>query len=400
VRGEGKAGLQKFNTHFSACDRSTHAARAYTLHTHRTISPAMDRRTQARGAARTLPSRLALAASFAAGVARAQSSLPFPVQLNLVACNTSAPSAALSWRWNSTGGPMALSTGGCVVYDTKSTNLMMGACPAPDDRSQDLALRPDGTIFNAATGLCVDVQYYGNTSGSVLGLYQCYPGQAWDVFTYAAATGELATEGFCVSGGPPPPALPTPEQLAWMDTEISLMISFDMITLLTDVPNPQHFCINAGGDSNFPLPPATSFTPSEEIFTDSWMDAATAVGAGYTLLVASHCSGFFQWQSNVTLPDGSPYPYTTRQATTWRNGTGDVVADYVASSKKAGLPFGFYLTFNYNYVFNVGCCGPSFSPNPLQPGQVAITLPEYLSLITASLAEVWGRYKGEIFEIW
>ncbi len=74
---------------------------------------------------------------------------------------------------------------------------------------------------------------------------------------------------------------------------------YDLITQLPDVPNPQHFCINAGGDSGFPVPPASSFNPSN-LSTDNWMAAASAANAGYTLLVASHCSGFLQWQSNVS----------------------------------------------------------------------------------------------------
>jgi hypothetical protein len=144
-----------------------------------------------------------------------------------------------------------------------------------------------------------------------------------------------------VSGGVPPPPLPTAQQLAWMDYEVSLMVSFDIVTSLTEVPNPQHFCIQAGGDSGFPVPPATRFAPSSDVdFTQSWVAAARAAEAKYTLLVASHCSGFFQWQSNVTLPDGSPYPYTVAQSA-WKGGKGDVVADYVAASRAAGLPFGF-----------------------------------------------------------
>ena len=39
-----------------------------------------------------------------------------------------------------------------------------------------------------------------------------------------------------------------------------------------------------------------ALTPAAINFTDNWMAAAKAANAGYTLLVASHCSGFFQWQ--------------------------------------------------------------------------------------------------------
>ncbi len=117
----------------------------------------------------------------------------------------------------------------------------------------------------------------------------------------------------------------------------------------------------------------------------SWIAAAVAADARYTLMVASHCSGFLQWQSNVTLPDGSPYPYTVAQSY-WKGGQGDIVADYVASSKSAGLPFGFYLTWNYNYLFNAGCCN-EISP-PDAPGQIALTLDQYHQVMQDTIAEV------------
>lgn len=324
---------------------------------------------------------------------------PPPLQLNLQPCNSSFPGAAL--RWNFSGGVFSLVGSAplqCATYDPTTTNLLASACVGSP--AQTFAARADGTVFNPSTQLCWDSQYYGNASGSGLGLYNCYSGQTWDLFAWDGATGMIyydATPGLCVSGGAAPPPLPTPQQLAWMSMEVALMISYDMITHLTEVPNPQHFCIQAGGDANFPVPPATRFNPSNDTFTDSWMAAAKAAEAKYTLLVASHCSGFFQWQSNVKLPDGSPYPYTVAQSN-WRGGKGDVVEDYVESSNAAGLPFGFYLTFNYNYLFNWGPSG--FSKQALQPGQINVTEDEFRAMMIAQMEEVWSRYPGAITEIW
>jgi len=269
-----------------------------------------------------------------------------PTQLNLQPCASAAPTVALAWTFQAGAFSLRSAPSQCATYDPATTNLLVQPCAA-GLAAQAFALRADGTIFSPSTGLCWDAQYYSNSSGGGLGLYTCYPSQRWDVFSYSAASGQLAynsSAGLCVSGGVPPPPLPTAQQLAWMDYEVSLMVSFDIITSLTEVPNPQHFCIQAGGDSGFPVPPATRFAPSSDVdFTQSWVAAGRAAEARYTLLVASHCSGFFQWQSNVTLPDGSPYPYTVAQSA-WKGGKGDVVADYVASSRGAGLPFGFYLT--------------------------------------------------------
>eukprot|EP00759_Apiculatamorpha_spiralis_P050273 PhF_6_TR4543/c0_g1_i2/m.6399 len=194
------------------------------------------------------------------------------------------------------------------------------------------------------------------------------------------------------------PPLPTPRQSEWMDREISLMISYDLITQLTNVSNPQHFCLDAGGDVGFPVPSPTLFNPSNTTFTDSWMAAAKAVGAKYTLMVASHCSGFLQWQSKVKLPNGNPYPYTVAQSN-WKGGNGDLVDDYVASSRKANLPFGFYLTWNYNYLFNAECCNRVNPANPAL-GQINVSLSQYQAMMTATMKEIWSRYPNEIEEIW
>jgi hypothetical protein len=324
---------------------------------------------------------------------------PPSAQLNLLPCSSAAPGAALAWTLSSGAFSLRSAPSTCATYDPATTNLVTAPC-VPSSPQQAFELRPDGTIFSPATALCWDSQYYGNSSGSLLGLYTCLPSQRWDLFAYDDASGKIfynATPGLCVNGGVPPPPLPTPQQLAWMDYEVSLMISYDIVTHLTEVPNPQHFCIQAGGDKDFPLPPATRFAPSEEDFTQSWVAAARAADAKYTLLVASHCSGFFQWQSNVTLPSGAPYPYTVAQSN-WRGGKGDVVADYVAASRAAALPFGFYLTWNYNYLFNWGPSG--FSSQPLQPGQINVTEAEYRAMMLAQMEEVWGRYPGAITEIW
>jgi hypothetical protein len=279
-------------------------------------------------------------------------------QLSLVACNETRAPVDLKWAFSgSASAPGAFSLASsagalCATYDVPSTNLVVAPCGAAGEPLQTFMPRADGTIYSPSQGLCWDSQYYGNVSGSVLGLYECSAPQEWDLFSFSAATGLVTNvqngNSLCVNGGGAPPPLPSPQQLAWMDYEVSLMVSYDIVTQLTEVPNPQHFCIQAGGDSGFPVPPASRFDPSNATrFTDSWMAAARAAGAGYTLLVASHCSGFFQWQSEVKLPDGSPYPYTVAQSN-WRGGKGDVVADYVASSNEAGLGFGFYLTWNYN----------------------------------------------------
>ena len=324
-------------------------------------------------------------------------------QLSLYPCDSGS---GFSLLWNFTGSSSSgsqgtfnlLNTNLCVTYELTTTNLIVDICSESNAALQMFQSRSDGTIYSSSQNLCWDSQYYGNVSGSVLGLYECSAPEEWDLFTYSTVTNHITNvqngNTLCVNGAPLPPPLPTSQQLAYIKAEVSLMISYDMITQLTNVPNPQHFCIDAGGDSNFPVPPATDFNPSN-LNTSQWIEAAQVVGAGFTLLVASHCSGFLQWQSNVKLPDGSPYPYTVGQSS-WKNGKGDIVDEYVKSSNAVGMPYGFYLTWNYNYLFNRGPNG--FAKNPLQPGQINISEAEYEMVMLNTIEEVWSRYPNSIFE--
>lgn len=184
--------------------------------------------------------------------------------------------------------------------------------------------------------------------------------------------------------------VPTSDQLAWTETELAIMISYDMITQMPDVPNPQHFCMGAGADPRgFAVPPPSTFNPSN-LSTDSWMEACVALGAKYSVLVASHCSGFSLWPTKLNNYSVAFSPY--------KGGKGDIVAEYMDSSKRYGVKPGLYITWNYNYLYNVGV-GTLF-PGPLAPGQIAITLDDYHKLAFAQQMELWTQYQGQLYELW
>jgi hypothetical protein len=104
-------------------------------------------------------------------------------------------------------------------------------------------------------------------------------------------------------------AKPTPQQLVWQDMELGLFIHFDMLTF-TGQMKPR-----SPADPNIYNPVTLS--------TDQWLEAGKAMGAKYAVFVAKHCTGFLSWQSNA-------YPYGVKQ-TSWRDGKGDVVKDFIAS---------------------------------------------------------------------
>jgi alpha-L-fucosidase len=170
---------------------------------------------------------------------------------------------------------------------------------------------------------------------------------------------------------------PTAEQAAWQDLELGLFYHFD-ISVFTD-----------GGEGDWigqgHLDP--SLYHPKKLDTDEWLEAAKAMGAGYTVFVAKHCTGFISWQSDA-------YPYGVRQSK-WRDGKGDVVADYVASCRKYGIQPGIYCSMPANAYCNVfdNCTVEGIS-GPGDPRQV-----EYRRRAERLVTELWGNY-GRLAYIW
>ncbi len=164
--------------------------------------------------------------------------------------------------------------------------------------------------------------------------------------------------------------LPTPEQVEWADCEIGVIIHMDMFTFVNM-------------DYMDPPPPVTAFNP-EELDTDQWLEAAAAMGAKYAVFVAKHCTGFSMWPTEA-------HTYSVKHAP-FRNGTGDIVADFFASCKKYGIRPGLYCSLQANTYCDVElpCHHRSGDPKKQQ---------EYYDMCMQQLTELWTRY-GDLFEIW
>lgn len=164
--------------------------------------------------------------------------------------------------------------------------------------------------------------------------------------------------------------LPTQQQIEWADCEIGVIIHMDMFTFVN-----MHY--------EDPPPPVSTFNP-EELDTDQWLEAAAAMGAKYAVFVAKHCSGFSMWPTEA-------HKYSVKHSP-FKNGTGDIVADFFASCKKYGLRPGLYCSLQCNSYYDVElpCHHRSGDPKKQQ---------EYYEMCMKQLTELWTRY-GDIFEIW
>ena len=181
--------------------------------------------------------------------------------------------------------------------------------------------------------------------------------------------------GADASAGPARP-LPMPGQLAWQEDEIGILFSFDLAIAAGDTtPN------NASRKTWDP-----NLYQPHNLDTDQWAEAAKAAGARYAVFTATHFNGFMQWQSDL-------YPYGLRQ-TAWRGGKGDVVADFVASCRKAGIRPGLYFSVNRNVCQQVWDHYADWGKGRGTPAQE-----KFNRLAEHQMEELCSRY-GSLAEIW
>lgn len=167
---------------------------------------------------------------------------------------------------------------------------------------------------------------------------------------------------------------PTDAQLAWSECEIGVIIHLDV-----QVFEPSYNFRRAWGYT----PDPSVFNPTQ-LDTDQWIRTAKDAGAQYAVLVAKHCSGFSLWPTQA-------HDYSVKSSP-WRDGKGDIVADFIASCEKFGLKPGIYCSGACNAYLNVDNPGMVRSKDPDEQAR-------YNAILQQQLTELWGDY-GKLFEIW
>lgn len=168
--------------------------------------------------------------------------------------------------------------------------------------------------------------------------------------------------------------VPSREHIEWADAEIGVLIHYDL-----QVFEPSYEFRSCWG-----YQPSPSVFDPKELDTDKWLEAACAAGAKYAVLVAKHCSGFCLWPTEA-------HAYSVKSSP-WKNGKGDLIADFFKSCKKYGVKPGLYYSASCNAYLNVD-----------NPGKVRTLDSEeqkkYNETVMKQLTELWTNY-GDVFEIW
>lgn len=162
---------------------------------------------------------------------------------------------------------------------------------------------------------------------------------------------------------------PSLRQIEWADCEIGVIIHLDIQVFYPEA------C--AGN-----LPPPQLFNPAK-LDTDQWLESARNAGAKYAVLTAKHGSGFALWPTEAN-------DYSVKN-TSWRNGKGDIVADFISSCEKYSIRPGLYYNTGFNSFCNV------VSHKVLSGGKNAQI--SYSRTAEKQVTELWSNY-GNLFEIW
>lgn len=166
--------------------------------------------------------------------------------------------------------------------------------------------------------------------------------------------------------------LPTPQQVTWANEGVGVIIHLDLNIFAPATFNPR---------DKKTLPPLSIFNPSK-LNTDQWIRVAKSAGAKYAILVAKHTTGFALWPTKANDFNVSHTP--------WKQGKGDIVADFIKSCKKYGLKPGIYYNTNVNTYYGVDYGVPFVSDEARDA---------YDGVVLAQLKELWTHY-GNLFEIW
>jgi alpha-L-fucosidase len=131
--------------------------------------------------------------------------------------------------------------------------------------------------------------------------------------------------------------LPSAVQMQWQRAEYGVLISYDL-----HVSDGQRY--NQAQNRITPPTNYQMFNP-ERLDTDQWIRSVRDAGGKFAILTVTHETGFALYQSDI-----NPFSLKSVQ---WRDGKGDILADFIASCRKYGILPGVYIGIRWNAFLGV-----------------------------------------------
>jgi alpha-L-fucosidase len=172
----------------------------------------------------------------------------------------------------------------------------------------------------------------------------------------------VAAVGWSASAGEPPAPhgpVPNARQIEWYHREVMVFFHFGINTFENNV--------NEGDGKASP----TIFNPTA-LDCGQWMKVLKDAGIPCGILVAKHADGFCNWPSAYT-------DYSVKNSP-WKNGKGDVVKEFTAAAKAAGIKAGIYV-------------------GPHDRHETTYGTPAYVDYYANQLSELMRNY-GPVWETW
>lgn len=132
------------------------------------------------------------------------------------------------------------------------------------------------------------------------------------------------------------------------------------------------------------VPAADLFNPSK-LDAEQWVKAARSFGAKHIVLTAKHHNGYCLWPTKTT-------DYSVVKSP-WKNGKGDVVAEFVQACRKYDIKVGLYVSAGDKHF---PC---SSTPDPQGKRKLVGDIHKYFPVFMEQLRELLTGY-GEISYLW
>lgn len=163
---------------------------------------------------------------------------------------------------------------------------------------------------------------------------------------------------------------PTPQQLAYQERQLGAFIHFGPATYIES--------------DMLSVPDADLFNPSR-LNAEQWVKTARSFGAKHIVLTAKHHNGFCLWPTKTT-------DYSVKNSP-WKNGDGDVVAEFVDACRKYDMKVGLYLSGGDKHF---PC---SSTPDPQGERKLVGDVDKYFPVYLEQLRELLTAY-GEVSILW